>query len=97
MLCAPLVDWALRDVAGRQGWRLMVGIPALPALALAAGPLLLPESPHWLVMRGRLDEALAVLKQLTARGGAAPAVGVGRGRRRHGGYERLTAKVRTSL
>ncbi|KAG2489392.1 hypothetical protein HYH03_012034 [Edaphochlamys debaryana] len=62
MLAAPLVDWALSGGDERShAWRLMVGIPAVPGLLLAAAPLFLPESPRWLVMRNRLDEALHVL------------------------------------
>lgn len=40
---------------------MQVGLPALPGLLLAAAPLVLPESPRWLVTRNRLDEALQVL------------------------------------
>ena len=40
----------------------MFGICALPAVALFFGMLRMPESPRWLVEKGRDDEALAVLK-----------------------------------
>jgi MFS transporter, SP family, major inositol transporter len=43
-------------------WRIMFGICALPAIALFFGMLRMPESPRWLVEKGRYDEALAVLK-----------------------------------
>ena len=43
-------------------WRIMFGICALPAIALFVGMLRMPESPRWLVEKGRYDEALAVLK-----------------------------------
>jgi major inositol transporter-like SP family MFS transporter len=43
-------------------WRIMFGICALPAMALFFGMLRMPESPRWLVEKGRYDEALAVLK-----------------------------------
>jgi MFS transporter, SP family, major inositol transporter len=43
-------------------WRIMFGICALPAVALFFGMLRMPESPRWLVEKGRDDEALAVLK-----------------------------------
>ena len=43
-------------------WRIMFGICALPAIALFIGMLRMPESPRWLVEKGRYDEALAVLK-----------------------------------
>src|SRR5918995_3133811 len=43
-------------------WRIMFSICALPAIALFFGMLRMPESPRWLVEKGREDEALAVLK-----------------------------------
>jgi major inositol transporter-like SP family MFS transporter len=43
-------------------WRIMFGVCALPAVALFFGMLRMPESPRWLVEKGRHDEALAVLK-----------------------------------
>src|SRR4051794_7843524 len=43
-------------------WRIMFGVCALPAVALFIGMLRVPESPRWLVEKGRDEEALAVLK-----------------------------------
>ena len=43
-------------------WRVMFGVCALPAIALFFGMLRMPESPRWLVEKGRDEEALAVLK-----------------------------------
>src|SRR4051812_27261577 len=43
-------------------WRIMFAVCALPAVALFIGMLRMPESPRWLVEKGRNDEALAVLK-----------------------------------
>ncbi len=40
----------------------MFGVCALPAAALFVGMLRMPESPRWLVEKGRHDDALAVLK-----------------------------------
>ncbi len=45
-------------------WRLMLGIIALPAAAMFVGVLFLPESPRWLFMKGRKDDAIAVLTHL---------------------------------
>ncbi|MFF0903893.1 UNVERIFIED_CONTAM: sugar porter family MFS transporter [Kocuria sp. CPCC 205316] len=43
-------------------WRVMFAICALPAVALFIGMLRMPESPRWLVEKGRHAEALEVLK-----------------------------------
>ncbi|MEV4648572.1 sugar porter family MFS transporter [Saccharopolyspora sp. NPDC049357] len=45
-------------------WRIMLLVALLPAIALFVGMLRLPESPRWLVTRGRDEEALAVLSQI---------------------------------
>ena len=52
-----------------ESWRWMLGIIALPGALFLLGVLNLPESPRWLLMRGRKEEARAVLGKL--RGDAA--------------------------
>jgi sugar porter (SP) family MFS transporter len=42
-------------------WRWMLGIETLPAILYFFALLVVPESPRWLAMRGRDDEARAVL------------------------------------
>ncbi len=61
-LCASLVD-ALLDSLGAS-WMWMVGMPLLPATVMAMFVWRIPESPRWLVAEGRLDEALAVMKEI---------------------------------
>ncbi len=50
------------DHAG--GWRYMLAVAALPAIALFVGMLSMPESPRWLISKERHDEALEVLMQV---------------------------------
>jgi MFS transporter, SP family, galactose:H+ symporter len=45
-------------------WRWMLGVIALPGIVFLLGVFLLPDSPRWLLMRGRREAALAVLRQL---------------------------------
>ncbi|CAM8986664.1 unnamed protein product [Rhodiola kirilowii] len=49
----------------KLGWRLMLGIAAIPSLVLALGILKMPESPRWLVLQGRIGEARKVLLQVS--------------------------------
>jgi sugar porter (SP) family MFS transporter len=51
---------------GDMEWRLMIGLPALPALLLFVLLFGIPRSPRWLVARGHTDEALTVLRQMGA-------------------------------
>lgn len=45
-------------------WRAVFALAAVPATMLFVGMLLLPDSPRWLVMRGKLDAARTVLHRV---------------------------------
>ncbi|HWX65483.1 MAG TPA: sugar porter family MFS transporter [Rhodanobacter sp.] len=45
-------------------WRWMLGIIAIPGILFLLGLFLLPDSPRWLMMRGRKQEATDVLNKL---------------------------------
>ncbi|MFS3930409.1 sugar porter family MFS transporter [Priestia flexa] len=45
-------------------WRYMLPIAAIPAVFLFFGMLRVPESPRWLVSKGKTDEALTVLQKI---------------------------------
>lgn len=49
------------------GWRLMYGIGALLALVGIFLRFRLPESPRWLIARGRIDEADAIVTEMEQR------------------------------
>ncbi|HTA52569.1 MAG TPA: sugar porter family MFS transporter [Candidatus Acidoferrum sp.] len=61
ILLAYLVDYAF---ANMQGWRWMFGLAVIPAAIFALGMFYLPESPRWLVRRGRRDSARAILSRV---------------------------------
>lgn len=45
-------------------WRWMFALGVVPAVILLAGMVLLPESPRWLLVKGREHDALAVLERV---------------------------------
>ena len=50
--------------AGPSNWRWMFAIAALPSIAFLGTLLLIPESPRWLVQKGRSQEAEQVLTRM---------------------------------
>ncbi|KAH7352726.1 hypothetical protein KP509_19G060500 [Ceratopteris richardii] len=69
LLLGYIVGFALQFFSPRFNWRLMLGIGALPSILLAYGAFfILPESPRWLVMRGRHEEAMSVLEGTVCEG-----------------------------
>jgi sugar porter (SP) family MFS transporter len=61
IMAAYIVNWALKGAA--DNWRWMLGLGALPGLALAIGMYFQPFSPRWLVEQGRDEEALRTLRR----------------------------------
>ncbi|CAL4933020.1 unnamed protein product [Urochloa decumbens] len=64
ILVGYVANYLLAKLPLVYGWRAMLGLGALPSAALAVGVLAMPESPRWLVMQGRVEQALAVLRQV---------------------------------
>jgi sugar porter (SP) family MFS transporter len=58
ILISYLVNLAL---APYEAWRWMFGLALIPSLLLLVGTYFQPESPRWLVRKGREEEARAVL------------------------------------
>ncbi|KAG9455801.1 hypothetical protein H6P81_000309 [Aristolochia fimbriata] len=61
ILLGYISNYLFAGLPQNRSWRLMLGIAAFPALAVAIGVLAMPESPRWLAMRGRDEEAKRVL------------------------------------
>ncbi len=61
ILLAYLVDYAFADM---RGWRWMFGLSVIPAAIFGLGMFFLPETPRWLVRRGRAEKARAILSRI---------------------------------
>ncbi len=60
ILLAFVVNALLADSGA---WRWMLGLALIPSLILLIGMYFMPETPRWLVSRGREDDARDVLRQ----------------------------------
>ncbi|PKU87085.1 polyol transporter 5-like [Dendrobium catenatum] len=62
VLSGYISNFALSGLPEHISWRVMFLVGAIPPILIFAGVLIvMPESPRWLVMQGRLEEAAAVL------------------------------------
>ncbi|KAL6540502.1 Polyol transporter 5 [Orobanche minor] len=61
VLLGYLSNYAFSKCSLRLGWRLMLGVGAVPPIFIGLAVLVMPESPRWLVMQGRLGDAKKVL------------------------------------
>jgi sugar porter (SP) family MFS transporter len=57
--------WAEALHLGEWNWRWMLGVEALPAIFYFVALFAVPESPRWLVMNGRDEDAKRVLKRVS--------------------------------
>ena len=78
ILLAQIVNWRIADPVPpnasvetlltswnvQLGWRWMFTAVALPAVIFLVASFGLPESPRWLLVRGRKDQALKVLRKI---------------------------------
>jgi sugar porter (SP) family MFS transporter len=59
-VAAQIVNYAF---APAEAWQWMLGLAVIPSVLLIAGMLAMPESPRWLIGRGREDEARTTLER----------------------------------
>jgi putative MFS transporter len=60
---AYVAGWAMLSI-GPDAWRWMLASSAVPAVMILLLRIGTPESPRWLLSKGRVEEARAVLKQM---------------------------------
>ena len=61
ILLGYVVNYAFSGISKEWNWRVMLLLAAVPAVAIGMGVIVMPESPRWLVMKKRLEEAKRVL------------------------------------
>lgn len=72
-LFAYMINYAF--ISYENGWQLMFGVATLPALLELVGTLFLPQSPHFLVLKGRHDEARKALTVIHGENAASQELG----------------------
>jgi len=67
ILLAYLSNYIIAGMGlGEDDWRWMIGIQAVPSAVFVVLAFFIPESPRWLVARGRVEEARRVLTTIGA-------------------------------
>ena len=64
ILASYLSDLALADESNAACWRMMFYVGVFPAAILLIGMFFLPETPRWLMEKGREKESRAVLERI---------------------------------
>lgn len=78
VLCAAYIlpsivgAWALAQFPMETAWRIPFLAGGLPILAVILFAKLLPESPRWLLQRGRVDEVVRLVEKLESEAKIAP-------------------------
>ena len=63
ILVAFLVSWQMSHL-GTSSWRWMLAVAAIPSVAFLGGLLAIPESPRWLLSKGRHGEGERILARI---------------------------------
>ncbi|KAJ9688440.1 hypothetical protein PVL29_014220 [Vitis rotundifolia] len=61
ILLGYVSNYAFAGLPPKINWRVMLGIAGVPAIAIGISVIGMPESPRWLVMKGRLHQAKQIL------------------------------------
>ncbi|KAF3341213.1 polyol transporter 4 [Carex littledalei] len=65
ILLGYVSNYAFSGISEHINWRIMLGVGVLPSVFIGIALFIIPESPRWLVMENRLEEAQAVLVKLS--------------------------------
>ncbi|KAK1567092.1 hypothetical protein Q3G72_028286 [Acer saccharum] len=64
ILIANLVNYWTNSIKGGYGWRISLGLAAVPALLMTVGSVFLPETPNSLLERGHTEKAKQMLRKI---------------------------------
>lgn len=64
ILSANLINYATAKISGGWGWRISLGLAAVPAAFITLGALVLPDTPNSLIERGHDEKAKVQLKRI---------------------------------
>ncbi|XP_006644256.1 sugar transport protein MST7 [Oryza brachyantha] len=64
ILFANLINYFTDKIAGGWGWRVSLGLAAVPAVIMAVGSIFLPDTPNSLLARGKVIEARDMLRRI---------------------------------
>lgn len=61
ILLGYIINFALSSYPNHINWRIMLGLAAFPSIGIGLGAVTMPESPRWLIMKGKLRQGKKVL------------------------------------
>ncbi|RZC44977.1 hypothetical protein C5167_037925 [Papaver somniferum] len=61
---ANLVNCGTNSIKGGWGWKVSIGIAAIPAAIISIGSFLLPDTPMTMIKLGKFDDAKQLLQRL---------------------------------
>jgi MFS transporter, SP family, sugar:H+ symporter len=64
ILVANLINYFTAKIPGGWGWRIGLGLAAVPAVIMVGGSIFLPDTPNSLVARGKVESARAMLRRI---------------------------------
>ncbi|WJX26603.1 putative polyol transporter 4 [Trifolium repens] len=65
ILLGYISNYAFHKLPAHINWRIMLGVGLIPSVIIAVALFIIPESPRWLVVQNRMEEAKLVLLKIS--------------------------------